>query len=90
MYERRAVDTNRLQCVECGRVSGEERGWTARLTVDAERLISDPKKAFGPSGALGLSKRSVDTVRGRAGVRERMAIFSMSTPGDPLGDRCSG
>jgi len=26
---------NRLQCVECGRVSPEnERGWTGRLTVD--------------------------------------------------------
>jgi hypothetical protein len=35
--ERTPVYTNRLQCVECGRVSQEnERGWTARLTSDDE------------------------------------------------------
>ena len=34
------VYTNRLQCVECGRVSREdERGWTARLTVDDEIAV---------------------------------------------------
>jgi hypothetical protein len=33
------VYMNRLQCVECGRVSDdEERGWMARLTVDDEGL----------------------------------------------------
>jgi 5-methylcytosine-specific restriction endonuclease McrA len=32
MRERTPVDTNRLQCVECGRVSLEgERGWVAHL-----------------------------------------------------------
>lgn len=37
MRERAPVYTNRLQCVECGRVSREnERGWTAHLTVDDE------------------------------------------------------
>jgi hypothetical protein len=37
MLERPAVYTNRLQCVECGRVSREgERGWTAHLTVDED------------------------------------------------------
>jgi hypothetical protein len=35
MREPTPVYTNRLQCVECGRVSREdERGWTARLTDD--------------------------------------------------------
>jgi RNase P subunit RPR2 len=29
-----------LQCVECGRVSSEnERGWTARLTVDEDEAV---------------------------------------------------
>ena len=38
--ERPAVFTNRLQCVECSRVSQEnERGWTARLTVD-DRVVA--------------------------------------------------
>jgi hypothetical protein len=37
MREPAPVYTNRLQCVGCGRVSREnERGWTARLTVDDE------------------------------------------------------
>jgi hypothetical protein len=35
--------TNRLQCVECGRVSREdERGWPARLTVDDEVAVYSP------------------------------------------------
>jgi hypothetical protein len=43
MYERPAVFTNRLQCVECGRVSREdERGWTARLTVDDQVAVFCP------------------------------------------------
>jgi hypothetical protein len=34
------VYTNRLQCVECGRVSREaERGWTAHLTVDEDEPV---------------------------------------------------
>jgi len=33
----------RLECVECGRVSREnERGWTARLTVDNEVAVYCP------------------------------------------------
>jgi hypothetical protein len=44
MPERAAGQTNRLQCVECGRVSGEvERGWTARLTVDDEVVVYCPE-----------------------------------------------
>ena len=40
MRERPPVYTNRLQCVECGRVSGEdERGWTARLPLDDEAVV---------------------------------------------------
>ena len=39
-----AVDQYRLQCVECGRVSREnERGWTARLTLDDEVVIYCPE-----------------------------------------------
>ena len=39
-----AVSTNRLQRVECGRVSREnERGWTARLTVDDEVAVYWPE-----------------------------------------------
>jgi hypothetical protein len=35
--------TNHLRCVECGRVSREnERGWTARLTVDDEVAVYCP------------------------------------------------
>jgi len=35
---------NRLQCVECGRVSDDnERGWTARLTVDDEVVVYCPE-----------------------------------------------
>jgi integrase len=56
------VYTNRLKCVECGRVSREdERGWTARVTVDDEvadwrstlsdtsryRLTAAMRQAFG-------------------------------------------
>jgi hypothetical protein len=38
------VYTNRLQCVECGRVSREnESGWTARLTVDDEVVVYCPE-----------------------------------------------
>jgi hypothetical protein len=38
------VYSNRLQCVECGRVSrGGERGWTARLTVDDEVAVYCPE-----------------------------------------------
>jgi hypothetical protein len=37
MLERTPTYTNRLQCVECGRVSRDgERGWTALLTVDED------------------------------------------------------
>ena len=40
MREPAPVYTNRLQCVECGRVSqDDERGWTARLTIDDEVAI---------------------------------------------------
>jgi hypothetical protein len=40
MRERTPTYTNRLHCVECGRVSREnERGWTARLTVDDQVVI---------------------------------------------------
>jgi hypothetical protein len=42
--EPRPVYTNRLQCVDCGRVSREnERGWTARLTTDDEVLVYWPE-----------------------------------------------
>jgi hypothetical protein len=38
------VDTNRLECVECGRVSREnQRGWTARLTVDDQVAVYCPE-----------------------------------------------
>ena len=38
------VYTNRLQCVECGRASREnERGWTARLTVDDDVVVYCPE-----------------------------------------------
>lgn len=44
MPERPPVSTNRLQFVECSRVSGEsERGWTARLTVDDEIVVYCPE-----------------------------------------------
>ena len=43
MRERAPVYTNRLQFVECGRVSRENvRGWTARLTVDDEVAVYCP------------------------------------------------
>ena len=43
MREPAPVYTNRLQCVECGRVSREnERGWTARLTLDDEVVVYCP------------------------------------------------
>jgi hypothetical protein len=33
-----------LECIECGRVSGErERGWTARLTVDEQAVVYCPE-----------------------------------------------
>jgi hypothetical protein len=42
--ERTPVFTNRLQCVECGRDPREnERGWTARLTVDDQVVIYCPE-----------------------------------------------
>ena len=38
MGEPTPVYTSRLQGIECGRVSREnERGWTARLTIDDEK-----------------------------------------------------
>ena len=41
---RPAIRTNRLRCVECGRVSREnERGWTARLKTDDEVVVYRPK-----------------------------------------------
>jgi hypothetical protein len=44
--ERTPVYTNRLQCVECGRVSREnERGWKARLTVDDEVVVYCVRRA---------------------------------------------
>jgi hypothetical protein len=44
MRERTPVYTNRLQCVECDRVSrGGERGWTARLTVNNEVVVYCPE-----------------------------------------------
>jgi hypothetical protein len=44
----------RLECVECGRVSrdDDERGWTARLTVDDEVVVYCPEcdgREFGDS-----------------------------------------
>lgn len=51
MFERAPVFTNRLQCVEYGRVSlGDERGWTAWLTYDDEVAVYCPEcdeEAFG-------------------------------------------
>jgi hypothetical protein len=42
--ERTRTDTNRLQCVECGRVSREnERGWTARLDCGDDVQIFCPE-----------------------------------------------
>jgi hypothetical protein len=44
MPERVADHTNRLQWVECGCVSREnERGWTARLTIDDEVVVYCPE-----------------------------------------------
>jgi hypothetical protein len=59
MRERPAVHTNRLQCVECARVSREnERGWRAYLTTDedepAEAVTYCPdcnEREFGSSPA---------------------------------------
>ncbi len=52
MREPTPVYTNRLQCVECGRVSREnEHGWKVRLTDDNEALIHGPEcdeREFGP------------------------------------------
>jgi Zn ribbon nucleic-acid-binding protein len=43
-----------LECVECGRVSREnERGWTARLTIDDEVVVYCPEcdeREFGEPG----------------------------------------
>jgi hypothetical protein len=53
MREPTPVYTNRLECVECGRVSREgERGWKARLTDDDEAVIYCPEcdeREFGNS-----------------------------------------
>jgi hypothetical protein len=62
MHEPTPVSTNRLQCVECGRVSHEnERGWTARLTVDAEVVVfcprCDDREFRGQSTPFGPSRR---------------------------------
>ena len=44
MNERPVVYMNGLQCVGCRRVSREnERGWTARLTVDDEAAVYCPE-----------------------------------------------
>ena len=43
MSERTSVLTNRLQCIECGRVSREKGGWTARLTDDDEVVVYCPE-----------------------------------------------
>jgi hypothetical protein len=44
MREPPPVFTNHLQCVECGRVSLEdERGWTARLTVNDQVAVDCPE-----------------------------------------------
>jgi hypothetical protein len=57
MAERVAACTNRLQCVECNRVSREgERGWTARLTVDDEVAVYCPEcdeREFGDTVTIG-------------------------------------
>ena len=54
-HEPAPVYTNRLQCVECGRVSREnERGWTVRLTVDDEVAVYGPEcdeREFGDAEA---------------------------------------
>jgi hypothetical protein len=40
MLEPTPAYTNRLQCVECGRVLRDrERGWTAYLTVDEDEPV---------------------------------------------------
>lgn len=40
MHNRPPVHTNRLKCIECGRVSREnERGWIARPTYDDEEVV---------------------------------------------------
>jgi RNase P subunit RPR2 len=44
VHEPTPVYTNRLQCKECDRVSHEnERGWTARLTVDDQVAVYCPE-----------------------------------------------
>jgi RNase P subunit RPR2 len=52
--ERTPTDMNRLQCVECGRVSREnKRGWTARLTVGRRVVVYCPEcdeREFGEPG----------------------------------------
>lgn len=57
MLDSSSVHTNRLQCVECNRVSPEgERGWQAHLTTDedgpAEAVVYCPacgEREFGAS-----------------------------------------
>jgi hypothetical protein len=57
MREPTPVHANRLECVECGRVSEEdERGWTARLTVDDEVAVYCPEcdeREFGDTVTIG-------------------------------------
>jgi hypothetical protein len=45
----------RLECVECGRVSeDDERGWTARLTIDDEVAVYCPECNEREFGAVSL------------------------------------
>jgi hypothetical protein len=67
--KRPPVFTNRLQCVECGRVSREgERGWTARLTVDkgepAEAVVYCPECDEREFGTCPTPKCGGPSVRG--------------------------
>lgn len=52
------VYTNRLQCVECGLVSGEnESGWTAHLTDDEPEEVVVFSLRRAQSFALGAHER---------------------------------
>jgi hypothetical protein len=43
----------RLECVECHRLSAEnERGWTARVTVDDDYCPECDEREFGDRGRL--------------------------------------
>jgi hypothetical protein len=62
---------NPLQCVECGRVWREnERGWTARLTVDDEVVLSCSECDKRVRRFLAGSAESA-IVRGRWGTEHR-------------------